>query len=93
VYLGARLSARAPGGLVRRALALVLLASGLKLVGVSMEATAVGLALVVVMGSAGWMAVRRSHGFTAVGWPLARGAGPRSDWRGATTDPASPAVR
>ena len=35
VYVGARLSSRAPGGLVRRALAIVLLASGLKLLGAS----------------------------------------------------------
>ena len=33
VYLGARVSSHAPGGLVRRALALVLMASGPKLPG------------------------------------------------------------
>jgi uncharacterized membrane protein YfcA len=82
VYLGARLSARAPGGLVRRALALVLLASGLKLVGLGLEAMAVILAVVVVAGSLGWMAVRRAHGFTAVTWPATGGSAARPDWRG-----------
>jgi uncharacterized membrane protein YfcA len=90
VYLGARLSSRAPGGLVRRALALVLLASGLKLVGVGMVPTRVVRAGGGVAGSGGWMLVRRSHGFTAVGWPRPRG-GPRADWRGRPADSVQPA--
>jgi uncharacterized membrane protein YfcA len=65
VYVGARLSAGAPGGLIRRALALVLLASGLKLLHVGNAATVAVLATVVVPGSALWMAVRRAHGFPA----------------------------
>lgn len=70
VYVGARFSSRAPGGVVRRALALVLLASGLKLLDVSTMATAVVLIVVVVGGSVAWMAVRRSYGFPAVSWPV-----------------------
>ncbi|MGH3976083.1 MAG: sulfite exporter TauE/SafE family protein, partial [Pseudonocardiaceae bacterium] len=46
VWVGAQLSARAPGGLVRRALAFVLLASALKLLNVSPAHTGIALALV-----------------------------------------------
>jgi hypothetical protein len=65
VYLGARLSSRAPGGLVRRALALVLLASGLKLLEVGNTAMVVVLAVVVVVGPLLWMAARARHGLPA----------------------------
>ena len=65
VYLGARLSARAPGGLVRRALALVLLASGLKLLGLGDAAMVVSLAGVIVVGPLLWMWARAHHGLPA----------------------------
>jgi uncharacterized protein len=65
VYLGARMSARAPGGLVRRALALVLLASALKLLQLSNAAMVVVLAVVVVVGPLVWMAARSRHGLPA----------------------------
>jgi hypothetical protein len=65
VYLGARLSSRAPGGLVRRALALVLLASGLKLLGVGDTAMLATLAAVVVVGPLLWMWARTRHGLPA----------------------------
>jgi len=65
VLLGATVSSRAPGGLVRRALALVLLASGLKLLGVSTPATATALIGCLVVGPLVWMAVRRGHGLPA----------------------------
>ncbi len=55
VYVGARLSSRAPGGLVRRALALVLMASALKLLDVSDATTGVILATVVAVGPLLWM--------------------------------------
>ncbi len=65
VYLGARVSSRAPSGLVRRALVFVLLASGLKLVNV--ETTTLGwvLAAVVVFGPLLWMGARRANGLSA----------------------------
>jgi uncharacterized membrane protein YfcA len=65
VWFGAQLSARAPGGIVRRALAFVLLASALKLLNVSTTST--GLALLLVAGVAPliWMQIRRRHGFPA----------------------------
>jgi hypothetical protein len=62
VYLGARLSSRAPGGLVRRALALVLLASGLKMLNLPDAWTAAVLAVVVIAGPALWMRARARHG-------------------------------
>lgn len=66
VWLGAQLSARASGGLVRRALAFVLLASALKLLNVSNRDTAIALALVLLIAPLLWMLVRRHHGFPAL---------------------------
>jgi hypothetical protein len=66
VWIGAHLSARAPGGLVRRALAFVLLASALKLLGVSNKDTAIILALVLAIAPVLWMVVRRQLGFPAL---------------------------
>jgi uncharacterized membrane protein YfcA len=66
VWVGAHLSARSPGGLVRRALAFVLLASALKLLGVPNKATALVLGLVLVFAPLLWMLVRRSYGFPAL---------------------------
>jgi len=66
VWVGAHLSARAPGGLVRRALAFVLLASALKLLNVSNANTGILLVLVVVIAPVLWMLVRRRHGFPAL---------------------------
>ena len=72
VWVGAQLSARAPGGLVRRALGFVLLASALKLLNVSTRHTGLILLAVAVVAPLLWMIVRRRHGFPA----LARGDGP-----------------
>jgi uncharacterized protein len=66
VWLGAHLSARAPGGIVRRALAFVLLASALKLLDVSNANTAVILLVVAIVAPVLWMIVRRRHGFPAL---------------------------
>lgn len=66
VYLGAQMSSRAPGGLIRRALAFVLLASSFKLLGFSNQLTVTLLALVALVAPFAWMAVRRRHGFPAL---------------------------
>jgi uncharacterized membrane protein YfcA len=66
VWVGAHLSSRAPGGLIRRALAFVLLASALKLLDFSTEATGIILALVLVIAPVLWMLVRRHYGFPAL---------------------------
>jgi uncharacterized protein len=59
-FIGAQVSSRAPGGIIRRILAVLLLASGLRLLGLSTElvlAVAVGA---LVLGSLAWIAVRRA---------------------------------
>ncbi len=66
VWIGAHLSSRSPGGLVRRMLAFVLLASGLKLLGVSNAAAGITLVLVLIFAPILWMLVRRRHGFPAL---------------------------
>ena len=66
VWIGAHLSSRAPGGLVRRALAFVLLASALKLFNVSNVHTGIILVLVLLIAPVLWMLVRRRHGFPAL---------------------------
>ena len=66
VWIGAHLSARAPGGLVRRALGFVLLASALKLLDVSTATTGIILAAVLIVAPLLWMVVRRRHGFPAI---------------------------
>jgi uncharacterized protein len=66
VWVGAMMSSRAPGGLIRRALAIVLTVSGLKLLGAPTSVTAMAVVVLVVAGPLLWMRVRRHHGFTAV---------------------------
>jgi uncharacterized membrane protein YfcA len=65
-YVGAQLSSRLPGALVRRALAFVLLASALKLLGVTTTMTAVVLGALLLLAGPIWMALRRAHGFAAL---------------------------
>jgi uncharacterized membrane protein YfcA len=66
VWVGAHLSARAPGGLIRRALAFVLLASSLKLLDFSTKATGIILGLVLIIAPVLWMLVRQHYGFPAL---------------------------
>lgn len=66
VLLGAHLSANAPGGLVRRALAFVLLASSLKLLGVPNAPMGVTLVSALFIGPLLWIAARRHHGLPAL---------------------------
>jgi uncharacterized protein len=65
-YIGALLSSRLPGALIRRALAFVLLASALKLLGVSTTATLVVLCGLLVIAPPAWMLLRLQHGFPPV---------------------------
>jgi uncharacterized membrane protein YfcA len=62
VLLGARLSSRAPAGLIRSALVLVLLASALKLFGVPNAAIGVIMVAVVAAGAIGWLMRERLAG-------------------------------
>ena len=66
VWVGAQMSARAPGGLVRRALAFVLLASALKLLNFSNKDTGIVLLLVLLLAPILWTLVRRRLGFPAI---------------------------
>ena len=61
-FIGARLSSRAPQMVIRRGIAIVLLASGLKLLGVPTPATALVLFGSIVLGPILWMAIRRWSG-------------------------------
>lgn len=66
VFLGAQLSSRLNGGFIRRALAVVLFASGLKMLGVETLPTAILLAGAILVAPLAWMAIRRSKGFPAL---------------------------
>lgn len=68
VLIGSLASARAPAGLVRRVLAFVLLASGLKLLGVGTLALGVTLGAGLLAAPLAWMGLRRLHGLPAVAW-------------------------
>ena len=61
-FFGARLSSRAPQMLIRRAIAIVLLASGLKLLGVPTPVTALVLVGSILCGPVVWMMIRRWSG-------------------------------
>ncbi|MBO4272900.1 sulfite exporter TauE/SafE family protein [Microbispora triticiradicis] len=74
VYLGSRISSRAPGGLIRRALAFVLLASALKMFGVGNAQTVWALLAVLLLAPAFWMVLRVRCGLPPLPWT--RTAGP-----------------
>lgn len=59
VYIGARLSAKAPDGLIRRALIFVLALSGLKLLGLTVTELGIAAAAVAVAGGAGLLLAGR----------------------------------
>lgn len=65
-WIGAQLSTRLPGALIRRALAFVLLASALKLLNVSSLTTGVVLVAMIALAPVVWMLLRRQKGFPAL---------------------------
>ncbi len=77
VYLGARVSSSAPQALIRRALVIVLVASGLKLLNVPTAVTGIVILAGVLLGPALWLLARR-----AVGLPMW--------WRDERTQPSEP---
>ncbi|MCW2675109.1 MAG: putative rane transporter protein [Modestobacter sp.] len=87
VWLGARVSSRTPGSLVRRALTVVMLASGTKLLGASTGLVAAVTLASVVVGVATWAVVRVRHGEAALVWQQRRRYRERE--AGATTPAAS----
>jgi uncharacterized membrane protein YfcA len=66
-FLGAQVSSRAPGGLIRRILAVLLLGSGLKLLGMPTELVLVVAAAALVGGSVVWVFIRRRAAGSARG--------------------------
>ena len=72
VWLGARVSSRSDGILVRRALAVVMLASGAKLLGVPTGGVLALSVVAVVAGSAGWAWLRTRHGEAPLVWQQRR---------------------
>ena len=92
VYVGAQLSSRLPGGLIRRALAFVLLASALKLFGVSTPVTALILLAALLLAPPVWWVARKRHGFPArppgLFWPPARSRAPPAE----PAEPVRPAA-
>ncbi|WP_051367011.1 sulfite exporter TauE/SafE family protein [Hamadaea tsunoensis] len=58
-FIGALISSRAPGGLVRRALAVVLFASALKLLHATNTQLIIGVAAALILSTAGWRVIRR----------------------------------
>lgn len=99
VYVGARVSAQGQGGLIRRALVLVLLASGLKLVGVGELGIVVAIVVFLLVGPAMWALVRNTHGFRRrpqpvegvpwwrLVWAAGTGVPPRYQTRGRPAPP------
>jgi uncharacterized membrane protein YfcA len=82
VFLGARISAHSPGSLVRRALALVMLASGVKLLGAPTGAVLAITLAALVVGATCWAVLRQRHGEAPLVWqerhraPRGAAAGP-----------------
>jgi hypothetical protein len=99
VYLGARVSSRGQAGIIRRALVLVLFASGLKLVGVSPIAVGIASIALVLIGPILWTVVRSTEGFQhrpqrdpnvpfwRLVWASASGVPPRYQGESITDDP------
>lgn len=72
VWIGARVSSRSPGSLVRRALAVIMLASGSKLLGASTGTVLAITVAAVVVGAAAWAVVRIRHGEAPFVWQQRR---------------------
>jgi uncharacterized membrane protein YfcA len=72
VWLGAHVSSHSPGSLVRRALAVVLLASGVKLLGASTVMVLVVVIAALLGGTAAWGWVRVRHGLAPLAWQQRR---------------------
>ncbi len=99
VYLGARVSSRGQAGIIRRALVLVLFASGLKLVGVPPMWVGLGALALVLIGPVIWTVVRSTNGFQhkpqhdpnvpfwRLVWASASGTPPRYQGDSITDDP------
>ncbi|GGM27504.1 sulfite exporter TauE/SafE family protein [Promicromonospora citrea] len=86
-WFGAHVSSRAPGGIIRRALAVLLLASALKLLGASLPVVLGAAAAALVLGNLVWFQVRRRYGAAERGTTGDPAEDPAHD----PVDPADPA--
>jgi uncharacterized membrane protein YfcA len=84
VYLGSLISSRAPGGLIRRALAFVLLASALKMFDVDNVVLTWSLVAVLLLSSVVWMVLRTRHGLPALALSERRAGAPGDAPEGAS---------
>ncbi|GHH78573.1 sulfite exporter TauE/SafE family protein [Promicromonospora soli] len=82
-WFGAHVSSRAPGGIIRRALAILLLASALKLLGASLPVVLGAAGAALVGGNLVWFWVKRRFGVAP-----AAGSAPAGRGEGAADDPA-----
>jgi uncharacterized membrane protein YfcA len=57
-WLGAQISSRAPGGIIRRALAILLVCSGIKMLGAPNLAVLIAAAVMLVLGNLAWITMR-----------------------------------
>lgn len=78
VVVGAWLSSRVPGGIIRRVLAVLLVASGLKLLGVPTPVVIATAVAAIVVGNALWIVLRRRF---SASLRAAREATPRCEER------------
>jgi uncharacterized protein len=69
VFIGAHISSRAPGAIVRRALGIVLLASALKLLHAPNTVLIGGVIAAIVLSPLAWIALRRFIGLPAIAAP------------------------
>ena len=72
VSIGARVSSPSPGSLVRRALTVILLASGVKLLGASTGWVFVTALIAILGGAAAWAWIRVRHGEAPLAWQQRR---------------------
>jgi uncharacterized membrane protein YfcA len=61
-FIGAQISSRAPGGIIRRALAILLVCSGIKMLGAPSIAVLIAAVGMIIVGNLAWVwVVRRTH--------------------------------
>jgi uncharacterized protein len=58
-FIGAHISSRAPGGIIRRALAVLLISSGIKLLGAPTMVVFGAAVVLLVLGNVAWIGVRK----------------------------------
>ncbi|WP_129786535.1 sulfite exporter TauE/SafE family protein [Promicromonospora panici] len=91
-WFGAHVSSRAPGGIIRRALAILLLASALKLLGASLPVVLGAAAAALVLGNLVWFLVKRRFAAAPVPSPADSVSPADSTLEGVTAGPSTPST-